>query len=39
MAHYGNNALNVMRNQAEYCGELVEDLDANQAPRSYASCA
>ena len=31
MAHYGNNALNVMRNQAEYCGELVEDLDANQA--------
>ena len=31
MAHYGNNALNVMRNQAEYCGELVEDIDANQA--------
>lgn len=31
MAHYGNNALNVMRNQAEYCGELVEDLDSNQA--------
>ncbi|WP_008682287.1 hypothetical protein [Desulfovibrio sp. 3_1_syn3] len=29
MAHYGNNALNVMRNQAEYCGELVEDIDAN----------
>ena len=31
MAHYGNNALNIMRNQAEYCGELVEDIDANQA--------
>lgn len=31
MAHYGNNALNVMRNQAEYCGELVEDIDANRA--------
>lgn len=31
MAHYGNNALNVMRNQAEYCGELVEDIDANLA--------
>ena len=31
MAHYGNNALNVMRNQAEYCGELVEDIDATQA--------
>ena len=27
MAHYGNNALNIMRNQAEYCGELVEDMD------------
>ena len=31
MAHYGNNALNVMRNQAEYCCELVEDIDATQA--------
>ena len=31
MAHYGNNALNIMRNQAEYCGELVEDIDANHA--------
>ncbi|MEG6501924.1 hypothetical protein V6C07_02545, partial [Desulfovibrio sp. 1214_IL3152] len=30
MAHYGNNAINVMRNQAEYCGELVEDIDATQ---------
>lgn len=29
MAHYGNNALNIMRNQAEYCGELVEDIDNN----------
>ena len=28
MAHYGNNVLNVMRNQAEFCGELVEDIDA-----------
>lgn len=27
MAHYGNNALNILRNQAEYCGELVEDMD------------
>ena len=28
MAHYGNNALNVMRNQAEYCGELLGDVDS-----------
>lgn len=27
MAHYGNNAMNILRNQAEYCGELVEDMD------------
>lgn len=27
MAHYGNNTLNIMRNQAEYCGELLEELD------------
>ena len=27
MAHYGNNTLNIMRNQAEYCGELLEGLD------------
>lgn len=27
MAHYGNNAMNILRNQAEYCSELVEDMD------------
>lgn len=27
MAHYGNNRLNVMRNQAEYCAEVLEELD------------
>ena len=27
MAHYGNNAMNILRNRAEYCGELVEDMD------------
>ena len=27
MAHYGNNTLNVIRNQAEYCGELLEQQD------------
>jgi hypothetical protein len=27
IAHHGNNALNIMRNQAEYCGELLEDID------------
>ncbi|MCR5563109.1 MAG: hypothetical protein K6F46_07045 [Desulfovibrio sp.] len=30
MAHYGNNALNTMRIQAEYCGELVESIDENR---------
>lgn len=30
MAHYGNNALNTMRIQAEYCGEIVEDIDENR---------
>ena len=27
MAHHGNNALNILRQQAEYCGELVQDMD------------
>ena len=27
MAHYGNNTLNVIRNQAEYCSELLEEQD------------
>ena len=27
MAHYGNNVLNVLRNEAAYCGELAEDID------------
>jgi len=27
MAHYGNNTLHIMHNQAEYCGELLEELD------------
>ncbi len=31
MAHYGNNALNTMRVEAEYCGELVEGVDENAA--------
>ena len=30
MAHYGNNALNVMRSQAEYCGELLGDMEKNR---------
>ncbi|MDR0476710.1 MAG: hypothetical protein LBH14_02050 [Desulfobulbaceae bacterium] len=28
MAHFGNNALNVIRNQAEFCGELMVDIEA-----------
>ncbi|MCL1986129.1 MAG: hypothetical protein FWG59_06760 [Betaproteobacteria bacterium] len=28
VAHFGNNALNVMRNHAEFCGELMEDMEA-----------
>ncbi|MDR3090249.1 MAG: hypothetical protein LBU39_10605 [Desulfobulbaceae bacterium] len=28
MAHFGNNALNIMRNQAEFCGELMVDIEA-----------
>ena len=31
MAHYGNNAINTMRVQAEYCGELVGDTDEQRA--------
>lgn len=27
MAHYGNNVLNILRSHAEYCGELVEDVE------------
>lgn len=27
MAHYGNNILNIIRNQTEFCGELVSSLD------------
>ncbi|MBR4742139.1 MAG: hypothetical protein IK079_04495 [Desulfovibrio sp.] len=27
MAHYGNNTINNMRNQAEYCCELIRDMD------------
>lgn len=27
MAHHGNNAINILRNRAEYCGELVQDMD------------
>lgn len=30
MAHYGNNALNVMRSQAEYCGELLGDMEKHR---------
>jgi len=26
VAHFGNNALNIMRNHAEFCGELMEDV-------------
>jgi len=29
VAHFGNNALNVMRNHAEFCGELMEDVEAD----------
>jgi hypothetical protein len=29
IAHHGNNALNILRNQAEYCGELAEDMNSN----------
>jgi hypothetical protein len=29
MAHFGNNALNVMRNQAEFCGELMASIEAD----------
>ena len=28
MAHFGNNTLNVMSNQAEFCGELMVDIEA-----------
>ena len=28
MAHFGNNALNVMSNQAEFCSELMDDIAA-----------
>ncbi|HBT96154.1 MAG TPA: hypothetical protein DEB25_00140 [Desulfobulbaceae bacterium] len=28
MAHFGNNALNIIRNQAEFCGELIVDIEA-----------
>ena len=27
MAHFGNNTLNVIRNQAEFCGELMVDIE------------
>jgi len=27
MAHFGNNTLNIMRNQAEFCGELMVDIE------------
>jgi len=29
VAHFGNNALNIMRNHAEFCGELLEDVEAD----------
>jgi len=29
VAHFGNNALNIMQNHAGFCGELLEDLAAN----------
>ena len=29
MAHYGNNALNTMRTEAEYCAEIVEGVEEN----------
>ena len=28
MAHFGNNTLNIMGNQAEFCGELMADIEA-----------
>jgi len=28
MAHFGNNTLNIMHNQAEFCGELMVDIEA-----------
>ena len=28
MAHFGNNTLNIMGNQAEFCGELMVDIEA-----------
>lgn len=31
MAHYGNNSLNILRHKAEYCGELLEDMDEDNS--------
>ena len=29
VAHFGNNALNIMQNHAEFCGELLEGMEAD----------